>query len=106
MRKNRPDKPRRVASKTQSRQVKTASATAAAATDLMNGNGAGYPGDGITMPSAGGNGLARVTVQPTVEQIRERAYELFLRRDGAPGDALSDWLDAERELRARLAADS
>ncbi len=37
-------------------------------------------------------------VQPTPEQIRARAYEIFLRRNGGPGDAHDDWLQAEREL--------
>jgi DUF2934 family protein len=32
--------------------------------------------------------------------IRQRAYELFLeRRESRPGDPVSDWLEAERELR-------
>jgi len=34
----------------------------------------------------------------TAEQIRARAYELFLARGGAHGDDLADWLRAEREL--------
>jgi hypothetical protein len=33
----------------------------------------------------------------TPEQIRERAYFLFLQRGGQPGHALEDWLQAERE---------
>lgn len=41
---------------------------------------------------------------PTFEQIRKRAYEYYLERSGAPGDATSDWLQAERELRQLLAA--
>ena len=36
------------------------------------------------------------------EQIRSRAYEIYLRRDGGPGDASSDWSQAERELRDEL----
>ncbi len=40
---------------------------------------------------------------PTEEQIRMRAFEIFLRRNGGPGDALSDWIQAEQELRAELA---
>jgi hypothetical protein len=36
--------------------------------------------------------------KPTCEQIQARAYEIFLRRCGAPGDQLQDWLQAEREL--------
>jgi hypothetical protein len=34
-------------------------------------------------------------------EIRERAYEIFLARDDASGDALSDWLEAERLVRHR-----
>ncbi len=36
---------------------------------------------------------------PTDEMIRERAYQIFLSRGGAPGHALDDWLQAERELK-------
>lgn len=36
---------------------------------------------------------------PSHEQIRRRAYERYCARNGAPGDALQDWLEAERELR-------
>jgi hypothetical protein len=38
----------------------------------------------------------------TEEQIRRRAYELYLARGGKPGDALRDWLQAENELAAKL----
>jgi hypothetical protein len=33
------------------------------------------------------------------EQIRLRAYELYQRRQGNPGDPQSDWFRAEAELR-------
>jgi hypothetical protein len=33
------------------------------------------------------------------QQIRERAYEIYLARRGQQGDEVSDWLAAERELR-------
>ena len=33
------------------------------------------------------------------QQIRERAYEIYLARGGQQGDEVSDWLAAERELR-------
>jgi len=39
---------------------------------------------------------------PTEEQIRARAYQIFLRRNDGPGDARSDWVQAERELRQEL----
>lgn len=38
--------------------------------------------------------------EPTSEQIRTRAYLLYCERNGGPGDEISDWLQAERELRA------
>ena len=43
-------------------------------------------------------------VQPGDDRIRQRAYEIYLRRDGAPGDPLEDWLCAERELIAEVPA--
>ena len=38
--------------------------------------------------------------QPTIteDDVRLRAYELYLQRGGIPGDEVSDWLQAEREL--------
>ena len=33
------------------------------------------------------------------EQIRRRAYELYEKRQGNPGDAEGDWYRAEAELR-------
>jgi len=38
------------------------------------------------------------------EQIRLRAYELFLERGSAPGNESEDWLVAEREVLSRAAA--
>jgi hypothetical protein len=35
------------------------------------------------------------------EEIRVRAYELYLARGGAPGSEMDDWCDAEREILAR-----
>ncbi len=40
---------------------------------------------------------------PTEDEIRQRAYEIYLGRNGAPGNAEVDWLQAEVELRARKA---
>jgi hypothetical protein len=37
--------------------------------------------------------------EPTYEQIRQRAYEIYVRRGGAPGRDIDDWIAAERELR-------
>ena len=38
---------------------------------------------------------------PVDEQIRLRAYELYLERGAQPNDDLGDWLQAEREYRER-----
>jgi hypothetical protein len=35
---------------------------------------------------------------PTQEEIKLRAYHIYLERGGAPGDELGDWTAAEREL--------
>jgi Protein of unknown function (DUF2934) len=36
---------------------------------------------------------------PSVEQIRQRAYEIHLERGSAPGSDQDDWLQAERDLK-------
>ena len=36
----------------------------------------------------------------TDEQIRRRAYEIYMSRGDAPGDPLGDWLRAKAELKA------
>jgi hypothetical protein len=42
--------------------------------------------------------------QPTVteDNVRGRAYELYLKRGRNRGDQLWDWLQAERELRDKI----
>lgn len=37
----------------------------------------------------------------TDEEIRKRAYEIYLARGATLGFELDDWLQAERELRSR-----
>lgn len=39
-------------------------------------------------------------LMPNAEQVRSRAYEIYCERceDGRAGDALTDWITAEREL--------
>lgn len=38
-------------------------------------------------------------IEPTYEQIAERAYDLYLARGETPGHDLEDWFRAEIELR-------
>jgi hypothetical protein len=52
-------------------------------------------------PSANsGRGRPSAETVPHEKAIRCRAYEIFLARaaSGTPGDAQSDWLQAEREM--------
>ena len=35
---------------------------------------------------------------PNHDEIRRRAYEIYLERGGLPGQELEDWLQAEREI--------
>ena len=37
----------------------------------------------------------------TDEEIRQRAYEIYLNRGATPGFELDDWLQAERELHSK-----
>ena len=38
------------------------------------------------------------------EEIRRRAYEIYVQRGSAPGGENEDWLTAEREVRSRYQA--
>jgi len=49
-------------------------------------------------PSGNGNGHASHGSNPDPERISMRAYELYQARGGADGQAVEDWLAAEREL--------
>jgi len=37
--------------------------------------------------------------QPTEDEIRKRAYEIYCARNGGPGSEVDDWLKAETELK-------
>jgi Protein of unknown function (DUF2934) len=39
------------------------------------------------------------------EEIRRRAYEIFVERGSTPGNESEDWLTAEREVRSRYHAE-
>jgi DUF2934 family protein len=39
--------------------------------------------------------------EPSVDDIRRRAYERYLERGGNHGRHFDDWLEAEKELRSR-----
>jgi Protein of unknown function (DUF2934) len=63
---------------------------------------------------ASGTGIAPQTEQPREtdeelksenlsmeDQIRRRAHEIWLERDGQGGSDVADWLQAEKEISAR-----
>jgi hypothetical protein len=35
---------------------------------------------------------------PSLDDVARRAYEIYLSRNGTPGDPMADWLQAEQEL--------
>lgn len=54
------------------------------------------------IPDGAGRKVGEETyIEITPEHIRLRAYEIYEARNGAPGDAVSDWAQAERELNGR-----
>lgn len=55
---------------------------------------------GKTKPAREGKKRAKKANGPTYDEIRILAYDLYQRRaaDGTDGDAISDWIEAERQL--------
>lgn len=48
---------------------------------------------------SGSHSAARMAAgEPDRERVERRAYELYLARGAADGQAMDDWLHAEREL--------
>jgi hypothetical protein len=55
-------------------------------------------GNGAQAPSVEQKEEASMSHGPTQDQIRLRAYQIYLERGGHHGQELDDWLRAEREL--------
>ena len=53
-----------------------------------------------TQPGAEGEQRDRLPRAASEQEIRGRAYEIYLERGAQPGHELEDWLRAERELTA------
>ncbi|MBN1559695.1 DUF2934 domain-containing protein [candidate division KSB1 bacterium] len=43
----------------------------------------------------------KIDPEKLAEEIRERAHEIYLARGDQEGDALSDWLQAEQEIKEK-----
>jgi hypothetical protein len=52
-----------------------------------------------TSPRVAETGVVSAPNSERFEEIRRRAYEIYLERGEQPGRELDDWLQAERELR-------
>jgi Protein of unknown function (DUF2934) len=57
---------------------------------------------GSNLRETGGVGQTSVSNSARHEEIRIRAYEIYIERDGQPGDELSDWVQAEREVESNV----
>jgi hypothetical protein len=51
-------------------------------------------------PTAPAKTVAAISTPISHEQIAERAHQIYLKRGFGPGDATSDWIEAERQLKA------
>lgn len=80
---------------------KKSAGSTASSPATTNKSSAGSP-PGVVRPAPPHDGAIR-EVKVSAEQIRKRAFELYCQRaaKGIDGDSTSDWLQAERELRAR-----
>ncbi len=59
-----------------------------------------------SIPAGAGRKVGEEThIEITPERIRVRAYEIFQARNGGPGDADSDWAQAERELNGHASSE-
>jgi hypothetical protein len=48
------------------------------------------------------SGSALMFGESISDKIRRRAQEIFKKRGSASGDALSDWLEAEKQIKSEL----
>ena len=48
------------------------------------------------------SGTALLFGESVSDRIRKRAKEIFQKRGSASGDALSDWLEAEKQIKSEL----
>jgi hypothetical protein len=60
------------------------------------------------MARTNGNGTSARGKSPSTkklspqEKIQQRAYEIYLERNGAPGNPIEDWVRAEREILQKI----
>jgi DUF2934 family protein len=59
---------------------------------------------GSAQSSAADMSNSNASDDPTYDEIAEAAYQRYLQRGSADGRDFDDWLEAERELKARRRA--
>lgn len=57
---------------------------------------------GVSMPATARAKEPPTETLPLEEQIRRRAYELYVDRASQSGSEIDDWLQAEEEIRSNL----
>jgi len=62
---------------------------------------AGHPASPYTTKTASTAESAPPSPEPSVDEIRRRAYERYQQRGGNHGRHFDDWLEAEKELRSK-----
>lgn len=60
----------------------------------------------VSVPKSTATVAPKKTAVNLEDEIRRRAYEIFLERKGMAGDPNGDWFSAEREIRSREASQS
>ena len=67
---------------------------------VANGVGVSPGATAEVKPAPAATKTAPTSARPSSEQVRVRAFEIYQSRcrAGKPGDAASDWAQAEREL--------
>jgi hypothetical protein len=72
----------------------------ASAPDLVRSASAAQP-QAVATAGATDRASRNSATAPSPEEVRRRAYELYMRRGGTHGGDKDDWFEAERELQNR-----
>ena len=90
-----------MAKKNTSPSDSTPSRTRRAATRSANRSARIETASHMSTHATGANAEAASTDSPSYDEIAEAAYHRYLSRGGQTGGDFDDWVEAERELRAR-----
>jgi hypothetical protein len=85
--------------RTPAKRDDTTTARSSAVSETFDAGGSIAAADDRRAALAGANGHSDAA--PSYEEIAEAAYQRYLSRGGQHGRDFDDWVEAERELRAR-----